>query len=63
MKLTAAAAIADFFTDFFESRVRRARIEYRNAKLRRELARLPSYIARDIGAGPDQDRFVNFLDD
>lgn len=59
MKLTATVAIADFF----ENRIRRARSEYRKAQLRRELARLPSYIARDIGAGPNQDRFVNFLDD
>ena len=59
MKLTSAAAIADFF----ESRIRQARIEHRHAKLRRELGRLPSYLARDIGAGPNQDRFINFLED
>jgi len=59
MTLTSAAAIADFF----ENRIRQARIEHRRAKLRRELSRLPSYLARDIGAGPNQDRFINFLED
>lgn len=59
MRLTSTAAIADFF----ESRIRQARIEHRQAKLRRELSRLPSYIARDIGAGPNQDRLINFLED
>jgi hypothetical protein len=48
---------------FFETRIRRARIAHQHARLRRELARLPTYVARDIGAGPNQDRFVNFLDD
>ena len=60
MNLTAThSAIADFF----ETRIRHARFAHRQARLRRELSRLPSYIARDIGAGPDQDRFVNYLDD
>ena len=48
---------------FFEARIRHARIARQNARLRRELSRLPSYVARDIGVGPNQDRFVNFLDD
>jgi hypothetical protein len=48
---------------YFETRFRQARIAHQNAKLRRELARLPSYVARDIGVGPNQDRFVNYLDD
>lgn len=34
----------------------------RLARLRRELARLPGYVARDIGMAPDQDRYVNFSD-
>jgi hypothetical protein len=46
---------------YVETRIRQARIAHRQAKLRRELARLPSYIARDIGVR--QDRFVNYLDD
>ena len=32
------------------------------AELRRELSRLPRYVADDIGAGPNQDRFINFAD-
>jgi hypothetical protein len=49
-------------TEVLETRLRAARFARRQALLRRELARLPSYVARDIGAAPDQDRFVNFLD-
>lgn len=45
-----------------ETRFRRARHASRRARLQRELARLPDYVARDIGAAPDQDRFVNFVD-
>jgi hypothetical protein len=48
---------------YFEARFRRARITRQNARLRRELARLPAYIADDIGAGPNQDRFVNYIDE
>jgi hypothetical protein len=60
MRLTATpSAIADFF----ETRIRQARLARQRTRLRRELARLPSYVARDIGAGPNQDRFVNYLDD
>jgi hypothetical protein len=45
-----------------ESSFRQARHASRRARLQRELARLPNYVARDIGAAPDQDRFVNFVD-
>jgi hypothetical protein len=48
---------------YVETRIRQARIANQNARLRRELARLPSYVAKDIGVGPNQDRFVNYLDD
>jgi hypothetical protein len=48
---------------YFETRFRQARVARRNVRLRRELARLPSYVAKDIGIGPNQDRFVNYLDD
>jgi hypothetical protein len=42
--------------------VRQSRAAARRARLERELSRLPRYIARDIGAGSDQDRFVNVSD-
>jgi hypothetical protein len=45
-----------------EARFRRARHASRRARLQRELARLPDYVARDIGAAPDQDRFINLVD-
>jgi len=45
-----------------EIRFREARHASRRARLRRELSRLPGYVARDIGAAPDQDGFVNFYD-
>ena len=45
-----------------ESRFRKARQASRRARLERELASLHDYVARDIGAAPDQDRFVNFVD-
>ena len=48
--------------DAIESRFRKARHASRRARLQGELARLPDYVARDIGAAPDQDRFVNFVD-
>ena len=48
--------------DAIESRFRKARHASRRARLQRELARLPDYVARDIGAAPDQVRFVNFVD-
>jgi len=44
MNLTAThSAIADFF----ETRIRHARFARRQARLRRELSRLPSYVADD----------------
>jgi hypothetical protein len=45
-----------------ETSLRQARHSSRQARLRRELARLPSYVARDLGVAPDQDGFVNFSD-
>lgn len=45
-----------------EAHLRHARHANRRARLQRELARLPGYVARDIGAAPDQDRFVNIID-
>ena len=39
--------------------VRRAR---QLAELRRELSRLPRYVADDIGAGPNHDLFINISD-
>lgn len=45
-----------------ETRFREARHASRRARLQRELSRLPSYVARDIGAASDHDRFVNFID-
>ena len=48
--------------DAIGARFRNARQASRKARLHRELARLPRYVARDIGAAPDQDRFVNFVD-
>ena len=45
-----------------ETRLRDARRASRRARLRRELSRLPRYVARDIGVAPDQDGFVNFPD-
>jgi hypothetical protein len=49
--------------DFFEYRIRLARQTRRNVRLQRELSRLPSYVTRDLGLGPDQNPFVNFVDD
>jgi hypothetical protein len=57
------SATPSAIADFFERRIRQARFARRQATLRRELSRLPDYVARDIGAGPNQDRFVNYLDD
>jgi hypothetical protein len=45
-----------------ETGLRDARQASRRARLRRELARLPNYVARDIGMAPDQDQFVNLID-
>jgi|EndMetStandDraft_4_1072995.scaffolds.fasta_scaffold2751287_1 hypothetical protein len=51
------------FLNYIEAHARRARLARQQARLRRELARLPRYVADDIGAGPNQDRFINILDD
>jgi hypothetical protein len=45
-----------------ENRLRHARLASRRARLHRELARLPGYVARDLGIAPDQDGYVNFPD-
>lgn len=42
--------------------LREARQASRRARLRRELARLPGYVARDIGMAPGQDEPINFTD-
>lgn len=51
------------FLNSIEGYARRMRLAKQQARLRRELARLPRYVANDIGAGPNQDRFINFIDD
>ncbi|UVC11612.1 hypothetical protein IHQ71_14090 [Rhizobium sp. TH2] len=48
--------------DFFETRARHARKARQDALLRRELSRLPRYVADDIREAIDQQRSVNFLD-
>ena len=48
--------------DFFETRARHARKARQEARLRRELSRLPAYVADDIREAIDQQRSVNFLD-
>jgi hypothetical protein len=48
--------------DFFETRARHAHQARQAAVLRRELSRLPAYVADDIRAAIDQDRSVNFID-
>ena len=45
-----------------EARLRHARHASRQARLRRELARLPRYVARDIGVTLDHDAYINFPD-
>ena len=45
-----------------ETKIRHARQVRRHARLQRELSRLPRYVARDIGAAPDEHHFVNFID-
>jgi len=49
--------------DYFEVQIRQARIARGNARLRRELSRLPRYVADDIGVSAHHDQFVNFVDD
>jgi len=51
------------FLKSIEAYAKRTRLAKQQARLRRELSRLPRYVADDIGAGPNQDRFINFLDD
>lgn len=53
----------DSLLAYIENGARRLRIARKHARLHRELARLPRYVAEDIGAGPNQDRFINFFDD
>jgi hypothetical protein len=57
LKITPSAV-----ADFFETRARRARKARQDALLRRELSRLPRYVADDIREAIDQQRSVNFLD-
>ena len=57
LKITPSAV-----ADFFETRARHARKERQEALLRRELSRLPSYVADDIREAIDQQRSVNFID-
>ena len=57
LKITPSAV-----ADFFETRVRHARRARQEARLRRELSRLPDYVAADIRAAIEQQRSVNFLD-
>lgn len=45
-----------------ETSLRDARRTSRKSRLRRHLARLPDYVARDVGMAHDQDQFVNFAD-
>ena len=45
-----------------ETRLRQARQASRRARLRRELGRLPGYVARDIGMAPGQDESFNITD-
>lgn len=60
MRLT---AIPSAIAGMFETRIRQARFAHRQARLRRELSRLPSYIARDIGFDPKQGDSIRYLDD
>jgi len=57
LKITPSAV-----ADFFETRARHARKARQEARLHRELSRLPSYVADDIREAIDQQRSVNFLD-
>lgn len=47
---------------WLQHQARHERQYHRDQRLRRELARLPQYVAHDLGAGHDQDRFVNYFD-
>jgi hypothetical protein len=57
LKITPSAV-----ADFFETRARHVRQARQEARLRRELSRLPDYVANDIRAAIDQQRSVNILD-
>ena len=50
-------------TLFLERQARQYRQAAQASRLRRELSRLPLYVARDIGAGGQQDRFITRVDD
>lgn len=49
-------------TGAIEARLRHARHASRRARLRRELTRLPCYVARDIGVTLDHGASINFTD-
>jgi len=57
LKITPSAV-----ADFFETRARYARKARQDARLHRELSRLPAYIADDILEAIDQQSSVKFLD-
>lgn len=48
--------------DFFETRARHARKARQEARLYRELARLPAYVVDDIREAIDAQHHVNFID-
>lgn len=47
---------------FFESRARHARKARAQARLQRELSRLPRYAREDIELAAEREGYVNFLD-
>ena len=51
------------FLNYVQVRARKVHSARRFARLQRELARLPRYIADDIGIGPSQEYPINFVDD
>jgi hypothetical protein len=51
------------FLNSIEAFASRTRLARQQAMLQRELSRLPRYVADDIGAGLNQDRFINYVDD
>ena len=57
LKITPSAV-----ADFFETRARHAHKARQEARLRRELARLPAYVANDLLDAMDQQHHVNFID-
>lgn len=48
--------------DFIESRARHARKARAQARLQRELSRLPRYAREDIELAAQREGYVNFLD-